>query len=71
MIRQPGAGQAAGADRGLGDLLPKITAPTLVIGNPRDYLVPVERARALPGGEYAELDSGHVVVHERPAELWR
>ncbi|MFK4039214.1 alpha/beta fold hydrolase [Nonomuraea wenchangensis] len=55
------------------DLLPKITAPTLVIGNTRDYLVPVEHARALhaatPGSEYAELDSGHVVLHERPAEI--
>jgi pimeloyl-ACP methyl ester carboxylesterase len=55
------------------DLLPKITAPTLVIGNTRDYLVPVEHARAMhaavPGSEYAELDSGHVVLHERPAEV--
>ncbi len=55
------------------DLLPKITAPTLVTGNTRDYLVPVEHARALhaaiPGSEYAELDSGHVVLHERPAEI--
>ncbi|QFY13215.1 alpha/beta fold hydrolase [Nonomuraea phyllanthi] len=57
----------------LRDLLPKITAPTLVVGNTRDYLIPVEHARALhaalPGSEYAELDSGHVVLHERPAEV--
>ncbi|TDD20956.1 alpha/beta fold hydrolase [Nonomuraea diastatica] len=57
----------------LRDLLPKITAPTLVVGNTRDYLIPVEHARALhatlPGSEYAELDSGHVVLHERPAEI--
>ncbi|UBU12731.1 alpha/beta fold hydrolase [Nonomuraea gerenzanensis] len=55
------------------DLLPRITAPTLVIGNTQDYLVPVEHARAMhaavPGSEYAELDSGHVVLHERPAEV--
>ncbi|MFI7125679.1 alpha/beta fold hydrolase [Nonomuraea sp. NPDC050153] len=55
------------------DLLPKITAPTLVVGNTRDYLIPVEHHRALhaalPGSEYAELDSGHVVLHERPAEV--
>ncbi|MEV6040086.1 alpha/beta hydrolase [Nonomuraea sp. NPDC052116] len=55
------------------DLLPKITAPTLVVGNTRDYLIPVEHARALhaalPGSEYAELDSGHVVLHEKPAEV--
>ena len=57
----------------LRDLLPKITAPTLVIGSTQDHLVPVEHARALhaalPGSEYAELDSGHVVLHERPAEV--
>ncbi|MGV9376360.1 alpha/beta fold hydrolase [Nonomuraea sp. NPDC003707] len=55
------------------DLLPKVTAPTLVVGNTRDYLIPVEHARALhaalPGSEYAELDSGHVVLHEKPAEV--
>ncbi|SEH01647.1 Pimeloyl-ACP methyl ester carboxylesterase [Nonomuraea solani] len=57
----------------LRELLPKITAPTLVVGSTRDYLIPVEHARALhaalPGSEYAELDSGHVVLHERPAEI--
>ncbi|GAA3571528.1 alpha/beta fold hydrolase [Nonomuraea rosea] len=54
-------------------LLPKVTAPTLVVGSTQDYLIPVEGARALhaalPGSEYAELDSGHVVLHERPAEI--
>ncbi|WP_336210850.1 alpha/beta fold hydrolase [Nonomuraea sp. LPB2021202275-12-8] len=54
-------------------LLPLITAPTLVVGNSLDHLVPVEHARALhaaiPGSAYAELESGHVVVHERPAEI--
>ncbi|MFG1707492.1 alpha/beta fold hydrolase [Nonomuraea sp. M3C6] len=57
----------------LRDLLPKITAPTLVVGNSQDHLIPVRHARALhaalPGSEYAELDSGHVVLHERPAEV--
>ncbi|WP_043623938.1 alpha/beta fold hydrolase [Nonomuraea candida] len=57
----------------LRELLPGITAPTLVVGNTQDYLIPVEHARALhaaiPGSEYAELDSGHVVLHERPAEV--
>lgn len=55
------------------DRLPLITAPTLVIGNTQDYLVPVEHSRELhrliPGSRYAELDSGHVVVLERPVEL--
>ncbi|MFI7618378.1 alpha/beta fold hydrolase [Nonomuraea terrae] len=57
----------------LRDLLPQITAPTLVVGNTLDHLIPVEHARALhaalPGSQYAELDSGHVVLHERPAEI--
>nr|WP_176573541.1 alpha/beta hydrolase [Nonomuraea pusilla] len=55
------------------DLLPRITALTLVVGATRDHLVPVEHARALhaaiPGSEYAELDSGHVVLQERPEEV--
>jgi pimeloyl-ACP methyl ester carboxylesterase len=55
------------------DLLPKITAPTLVVGLTRDQVVPAERARlvheAIPGSEYVEIDSGHVVVFERPQEL--
>lgn len=54
-------------------LLPKITAPTLVIGLTQDQVVPPARARqvheAIPGSEYAEIDSGHVVVFERPQEL--
>jgi pimeloyl-ACP methyl ester carboxylesterase len=54
-------------------LLPKITAPTLVVGLTRDQVVPVERVRELrdlvPGSEYAEIDSGHMVPFERPAEL--
>lgn len=56
-------------------LLARITAPTLVIGCTRDFLVPVEHARELhngiAGSIYAELDSGHVVMHERPGELVR
>lgn len=55
------------------DLLPRITAPTLVIGLTRDQVIPAERARlvheAITGSEYVEIDSGHVVVFERPEEL--
>ncbi|HZD69923.1 MAG TPA: alpha/beta hydrolase, partial [Actinomycetes bacterium] len=55
------------------DQLPRITAPTLVIGCTLDHLVPVHHARslhqAIPHSRYAELDSGHVVFLERPAEL--
>lgn len=54
-------------------LTPKITAPTLVIGCTHDQLVPVEHSRQLyesiPGSRYLELDSGHLVVAERPDEL--
>jgi pimeloyl-ACP methyl ester carboxylesterase len=55
--------------------LDRITARTLVVGCTRDFLVPVEHSRALhkaiAGSAYAELDSGHVVMHERPDELVR
>jgi pimeloyl-ACP methyl ester carboxylesterase len=54
-------------------MLPGITAPTLVIGLTRDQVVPVERARLLhegiAGSQYAEIDSGHLVVFEQPGEL--
>jgi pimeloyl-ACP methyl ester carboxylesterase len=55
------------------DRLPLVTAPTLVVGCTLDYLVPVEHARALhaaiPGSRYAELECGHVVFAEKPAEI--
>ena len=55
------------------ELLPKITAPTLVIGLTRDQVVPVEQARALheaiDGSGFLEIDSGHLVVFERPDEM--
>jgi pimeloyl-ACP methyl ester carboxylesterase len=57
----------------LSGLLGRITAPTLVVGLTRDQVIPVERVRALhaaiAGAEYAEIDSGHGVVFERPEEL--
>ncbi|AXI78510.1 alpha/beta fold hydrolase [Peterkaempfera bronchialis] len=55
------------------ELLPKIQAPTLVIGCTQDATIPVELVRELhagiEGSSYAELDSGHVVVFEKPAEF--
>ncbi|MFJ1706761.1 alpha/beta fold hydrolase [Kitasatospora sp. NPDC088346] len=55
------------------DLLPKIEAPALVIGCTQDITVPVALTRdlhaQLPGSTYAELDSGHVAVLEKSAEL--
>ncbi|MGI5327732.1 alpha/beta fold hydrolase [Actinomadura nitritigenes] len=56
-------------------VLPRITAPTLVIGLTQDALVPVDHSRALhkmiPVSRYAEIDSGHAVQLERPKELTR
>lgn len=55
------------------DLLPKITAPTLVIGLTRDQVIPVERVRLLhesiADSRYAEIDSGHLVVFEQAEQL--
>ncbi|KAB2381031.1 alpha/beta fold hydrolase [Actinomadura montaniterrae] len=55
------------------ELLPRITAPTLVIGATRDQTIPVENHRelfaAIAGSEYAELDTGHVAMAERPDEF--
>ncbi|GAA3144864.1 alpha/beta fold hydrolase [Nonomuraea roseoviolacea] len=56
-------------------LLPRIQAPTLVVGATRDALVPVENAleihAAIPGSSYAEVDTGHVSRAERPDDLVR
>ncbi len=51
-------------------LLPRIAAPTLVIGCAHDAMVPKEHALALadaiPGARYAEIDSGHLAPFEQP-----
>lgn len=50
----------------------RIEAPTLVTGNVHDTTVPVELSRALhasiPGSEYEEYETGHVVLFEKPTE---
>ena len=50
-----------------------ISAPTLVIGCVHDHTVDVNRSReffgAIQNSRYAEIDAGHAVVQERPAEL--
>ncbi|WP_156959701.1 alpha/beta fold hydrolase [Nocardia sp. BMG51109] len=50
-----------------------ITSPALVIAPKEDHLVPIRYARQLhdtiPGSEYVEIDSGHLVPVEKPAEL--
>ncbi|MCC3771276.1 alpha/beta fold hydrolase [Streptomyces sp. UNOC14_S4] len=49
-----------------------ISVPTLVIAPTLDALVPPGNSRvladAVPGAEYAELSTGHVVMAERPKE---
>ena len=50
-----------------------ITAPTLVVGAACDEVVGRRQTRLLFGAianaRYAEIASGHAIVHERPAEL--
>lgn len=58
----------------IGQELARITAPTLVVGCTLDITTPLRHARMLFGGiadsRFAEINSGHGVVHERPAELF-
>ncbi|MEU5882992.1 alpha/beta hydrolase [Spirillospora sp. NPDC047279] len=55
------------------DLLPHVTVPTLVVELTRDQFVPAWGPAALhegiSGSRYTEIDSGHLVLFERPAEL--
>ncbi len=57
----------------LRDLAGSIAQPTLVVGCSHDEVAATEQARllfgAIPDARYLELDSGHGVVRERPAEL--
>ncbi|MFJ2188574.1 alpha/beta fold hydrolase [Kitasatospora sp. NPDC087861] len=59
----------------LAPLLPRVQAPTLVIGCTQDATIPVENTRrlhaALPGSEYAEFDTGHIVIAEETANFTR
>ena len=61
------------AETELTDALPRITIPTLVVGCTHDDLAGVEAARtlfaSLQNARYAEIDSGHAVLAERPAEV--
>ncbi|MEO0035593.1 MAG: hypothetical protein RLZZ501_1616 [Pseudomonadota bacterium] len=51
----------------------QIACPTLVVGQRLDHMVPVEQARAvaaaIPGARYAEIDTGHLGLLERPGEV--
>jgi pimeloyl-ACP methyl ester carboxylesterase len=54
-------------------LVPSIAATTLVIGCTHDQMVPTWHSKALfgsiPDARYTEIESGHSVVIERPAQL--
>lgn len=62
-----------GLDVDIRDLLPRISAPTLVVGCRHDQLVPVGHSRelheAITGSDYLEIDSGHLVPAEAPDAL--
>jgi pimeloyl-ACP methyl ester carboxylesterase len=57
----------------LAEIAPTIKVPTLVIGAACDSIISIDQARALfatiPDARYVELESGHAVVIERPAEV--
>ncbi|GAA4030727.1 alpha/beta hydrolase [Streptomyces sp. NBC_01352] len=62
-----------GLDVDIRDLLPRVTAPTLVVGCRHDQLVPVQHSRelheAIADSTYLEIESGHLVPAEAPDEL--
>lgn len=62
---------SAGAD--VSELAHLVTVPTLVVGCALDEVATTRQSKmlfgALADARYAEVRSGHAVVHERPAEL--
>ncbi|MBO1418309.1 alpha/beta fold hydrolase [Streptomyces sp. FH025] len=57
----------------LSDYMPNIKCPTLVVAPTEDQLIPNRYTRqlrdAIPGSEYIEVESGHLVAVEKPEEL--
>ncbi|THG33509.1 alpha/beta fold hydrolase [Naasia lichenicola] len=68
-----GARMALLASVSLADVVAGVQTPTLVIGCADDAIVPREQSRALfaalDDSRYAELDSGHAALAERPIEV--
>jgi pimeloyl-ACP methyl ester carboxylesterase len=62
-----------GRDVDLRDRLPRISAPTLVVGLARDQFIAPDKcrdlARRIAGSSYVELPSGHAVTFEQPSTL--
>jgi pimeloyl-ACP methyl ester carboxylesterase len=54
--------------------LPRIDIPCFVVGCTQDQTTPIRHSRMLFGGikdcRYAEINSGHGVIHERTSELF-
>lgn len=59
----------------ISDKISEIHARTLVIGCTHDQMVPIKHSQSLFGAienaRFAQISSGHAVVHERPAELFK
>ncbi|WP_431971100.1 alpha/beta fold hydrolase [Nocardia sp. bgisy134] len=55
--------------------LARITVPTLVLNATADLLIDPANSRmlaaAIPGAEYVEIDAGHALMVERPAQWWK
>lgn len=66
---------ALNADIDIRAQVPQIQARTLIVGCAQDQMVPKSHSQQLFGAiddaRYTEIDSGHGVVFERPAELLR
>ncbi|THV42214.1 alpha/beta fold hydrolase [Glycomyces buryatensis] len=56
----------------ISDIVGKVQAPTLVVAANPDGAVPTHHSRelhaAIPNAEYVELDSGHMMLFEKPEE---
>lgn len=72
--RDPGPEMELNARIDISDRLAAIAVPTLVIASTHDAMVPVHHGRELFGAiaqaRYLEIDAGHGVLSERPAEVF-
>jgi pimeloyl-ACP methyl ester carboxylesterase len=70
-----GCGRSTIPDGDIRGLLPKISAPTLVVALTHDSLVPLYHSRHLheniAGSSYTEIARGHAVPMEKPDEFVR
>ncbi len=73
LVRLAATPSRASAPVDLATLATRITAPTLVIGCAHDEIATARETRllfaAIPDARYTEVESGHGVLRERPAEV--